>query len=173
MRKVEVCRADDESRLVDSSEMSGRHYLPTPSPLTVPTSPYIRREEKIPDAAIWRGPVRLHCVDGIEAESCQEDSHWCRPQSAASQFILCHPTSGGTAGQRVGRVDNGRECQGHHWGAPRTFQMMPEKMPWHIFSSLSVPSALVETIRCRWEVVGDIPMLILGVSSLSAPYWAR
>ena len=84
------------------------------------------------------------------AESCQEDSHWCRPQSAASQFILCHPTSGGTTGQRVGRVDKGRECQGHHWGAPRTFQMMPEKMPWHIFSSLSVPSALVETIRCRW-----------------------
>ena len=71
-------------------------------------------------------------LGGIEADAKKTLTGVGRAQSAASQFILCHPTPGGTAGQRVGRVDKGRECQGHHWGAPPTFQMMPamlEKMP--------------------------------------------
>ena len=93
-----------------------------PNPHHLLSQEPIHSQAREKNAAIWRRREGEGCIVGMALRLSQAAKKTltavCRPQSAASQFILCHPTSGGTAGQRVGRVDKGGECQGHHLGEP-------------------------------------------------------
>ena len=111
-----------------------RPPLPAHPPTTYcPKTPYIRKEEKIPSGE--EGEVAL-CPMALRPARVLPRRLSLATVRCQSIYIVPPSSSGGTAGQRGGRVDKGGECEGHHWGAT-TFQMMREilnKMRTGIFS---------------------------------------
>ena len=137
--------------------MSGRHYLLTPAPLTVPTSPYIRRGRK---NTIWRvGMVMLqHCVDGIEADcrvlprrvSLVSRCHTLLPVNlyCATPPQVGQPDRGG---DELTKAGNARGIAGEPLPDDAGDPGEDAAAYFLHHQQLFCPgSSLVETIRCRW-----------------------